>query len=232
MDTGRQSAIPEPATSNTQSAIRGFIQAGGRSSRMKQDKAWLEVDGVPMIERVVAAAGPAAGRLGIIVNAANPQIERYEKLAESCDARLIFDLHERLGPLGGVHTALAHCGAARSALVLACDLPFITTELLSFLCGVHQGENPHSAFRIPQSITVPLDQSNRPQPLAAIYDQSLEATVGQMLAANELRVDLLYSRVSTRRVGFAEFAHLRDAERFFININTPEEYRAALRRIS
>jgi molybdenum cofactor guanylyltransferase len=228
MDTGRQSAIPEPATSNTQSAVRGFIQAGGRSSRMKQDKAWLEVDGVPMIERVVAAAGPAAGRLGIIVNAANPQIERYEKLAESCDARLIFDLHEHLGPLGGVHTALAHCGAARSALVLACDLPFITTELLSFLCGVHQGENPHSAIRIPQSITVPLDQSNRPQPLAAIYDQSLEATVGQMLAANELRVDLLYSRVSTRRVGFAEFAHLRDAERFFININTPEEYRAAL----
>ena len=192
---------------------------------MKQDKAWLEVDGAPMIERVVAAAGPAAGRLGIIVNAANPQIERYERLAESCDAGLIFDLHEHLGPLGGVHTALAHCGAGESALILACDLPFITTDLLMFLCGVHQGENP-------QSITVPLDQSNRPQPLAAIYDQSLEATVGQMLAANELRVDLLYSRVSTRRISFAEFANLRDAERFFINVNTPEEYIAALHRIS
>ena len=203
---------------------------------MKQDKAWLEVDGAPMIERVVAAAGPAAGRLGIIVNAANPQIERYERLAESCDAGLIFDLHERLGPLGGVHTALAHCGAGESALILACDLPFITTDLLTFLCGVHQGENPHSASpqfgRNPQSITVPLDQSNRPQPLAAIYDQSLEATVGQMLAANELRVDLLYSRVSTRLISFAEFANLRDAERFFINVNTPEEYLAALRRIS
>ena len=203
---------------------------------MKQDKAWLEVDGAPMIERVVAAAGPAAGRLGIIVNAANPQIERYERLAESCDAGLIFDLHEHLGPLGGVHTALAHCGAARSALILACDLPFITTDLLTFLCGVHQGENPQSASpqfdRIPQSITVPLDQSNRPQPLAAIYDKSLEATVGQMLAANELRVDLLYSRVSTRLISFAEFANLRDAERFFINVNTPEEYLAALHRIS
>jgi molybdenum cofactor guanylyltransferase len=220
MDIGQQSAIRNP-----QSAIKGFIQAGGRSSRMKQDKAWLEVDGAPMIERVVAAAGPAAGRLGIIVNAANPQIERYERLAESCDAGLIFDLHEHLGPLGGVHTALAHCGVGESALILACDLPFITTDLLMFLCGVHQGENP-------QSITVPLDQSNRPQPLAAIYDQSLEATVGQMLAANELRVDLLYSRVSTRRISFAEFANLRDAERFFINVNTPEEYLAALHRIS
>jgi molybdopterin-guanine dinucleotide biosynthesis protein A len=225
MDIGQQSVIRNPQSAIKGSAIKGFIQAGGRSSRMKQDKAWLEVDGAPMIERVVAAAGPAAGRLGIIVNAANPQIERYERLAESCDAGLIFDLHEHLGPLGGVHTALAHCGAGESALILACDLPFITTDLLTFLCGVHQGENP-------QSITVPLDQSNRPQPLAAIYDQSLEATVGQMLAANELRVDLLYSRVSTRLISFAEFANLRDAERFFINVNTPEEYLAALHRIS
>ena len=204
---------------------------------MKGDKAWLEIDGVPMIERAVAAAGPVADRLGIIVNAANPQIERYRRLAESCDARLILDLHEYLGPLGGIHTALAHCGAGDSALILACDLPFITTELLSFLCDVHQGENPQSAIpqsaiRNRQSITVPLEQSNRPQPLVAIYDQSLEAVVRQMLTANELKVELLHSRVSTRRVGYAEFAHLRDAERFFINVNTQEEYQAALGRIS
>src|SRR5262250_2284548 len=106
MDTGQQSPIPNP-----QSAIRGFIQAGGRSSRMNRDKAWLEIDGAPMIERVIAAARPAVGSLGIIVNAANSQIERYEKLAESSDAMLIFDLHQHLGPLGGIHTALAHCWA-------------------------------------------------------------------------------------------------------------------------
>jgi molybdenum cofactor guanylyltransferase len=232
MNTGEQSAIRNPQSAIKESAIWGFIQAGGRSSRMKLDKAWLEIDGVPMIERAVAAAKPAAGRLGIIVNAANPQIERYERLAESCDAKLIFDLHEHLGPLGGIHTALTNCGAEESALILACDLPFITTEFLSYLCNVHQGENPQSAIRNPQSITVPLDQSNRLQPLAAIYDQSLEAVVSQMLAADELKVDLLHSRVPTRRVGFAEFSHLRDAERFFINVNTPEEYQAALPRIS
>src|SRR5262245_45512128 len=150
MNTGQQSAIRNP-----QSAIKGFIQAGGRSSRMKRDKAWLEIDGVPMIERAVAAAGPAAERLGIIVNAANPQIERETRRAESADARLILDLHEHLGPLGGIHTALAHCDAGDSALILACDLPFITTELLSFLCDVHQSENtqseiPRSEIRNPQ----------------------------------------------------------------------------------
>jgi molybdenum cofactor guanylyltransferase len=231
MNIGHQSAIRNPQSAIKGSAIKGFIQAGGRSSRMKRDKAWLEIDGVPMIERAVAAAGPAAERLGIIVNAANPQIERYKRLAESSDARLILDLHEHLGPLGGIHTALTHCGAGDSALILACDFPFITTALLSFLCEIHQNPIPHSPFPTPPDVTVPLDQSNRPQPLVAIYDQSLEAVVGQMLSANELKVELLHSRVSTRRVGYAEFAHLRDAERFFINVNTQEEYQAALHQI-
>jgi molybdopterin-guanine dinucleotide biosynthesis protein A len=182
-----------------------------------------------MIERVIAAARPAVNCLGIIVNGANPQIEQYEKLADSHDARLLFDLHEHRGPLGGIHTALAHCEANESALILACDLPFITTEFLSFLSAIHRNDIPHSAFRIPHSVTVPLDQSNRLQPLAAIYDQSLAAVVERALAENNLKADLLYERVSTRRVSFAEFSHLPGAERFFININTPEEYRAALK---
>jgi molybdopterin-guanine dinucleotide biosynthesis protein A len=205
---------------------------------MRQDKAWLEIEGRPMIERVVAASQPVVERLGIIINAANPQVERYERLAESCGAELLFDLHEHRGPLGGIHTALAHCGANEAALILACDLPFITAEFLSFLSGIHQQTdpqsqipNPQSAIRNPQSITVPLDQFLRLQPLAAIYDQSLEATIGQMLAENELKVDRLYSRVSTRQVGFAEFARLPGAERFFTNINTPEEWRNVLRMI-
>jgi molybdopterin-guanine dinucleotide biosynthesis protein A len=205
-----------------QSAIKAFIQAGGRSSRMNRDKSWLEIEGVPMIERVIAAARPVASRLGIIVNAANPQVERYVKLAESCGAGLIFDLHERLGPLGGIHTALANCGGGEAALILACDLPFVTTDFLSFICNVHQTQNR-------RPVTVPLDQSDRLQPLTAVYDQALEATIERMLAADELKVDLLYSRVSTRRVIFAEFAHLRDAQRIFVNVNTPEEYFAALK---
>jgi molybdopterin-guanine dinucleotide biosynthesis protein A len=228
--TDPQSNNPQPAIIHKrgpQSAILGFIQAGGRSSRMKLDKAWLEIDGAPMIERVIAAARPAAAGLGIIVNAANPQIGRYENLAASCDAKLIFDLHEHRGPLGGIHTALAHCGAARSAMILACDMPFITAEFLAFLSEIHQNPIPHSPFPTPPDVTVPLDQSDRPQPLAAIYDRSLEAVVRRMIDANELKVELLYSRVSTRRVGFAEFARMRGAETFFVNVNTPEEYRAA-----
>ncbi len=215
MNIEQQSEIPE-----SQSAIIGFIQSGGRSSRMGQDKSWLELEGRPMIERVVAAARPVVERLGIIINAANLQTERYEKLAEAWNAKLLFDLHEHLGPLGGIHTALAHCSAHESALILACDLPFITPEFLSLLFEIHRNDDP-------KSVTVPLDQSERLQPLAAIYAQSCRATIEQMLSAKEFKVDLLYSRVPTRVVNSAEFAHLPNAQRFFININTPEDYRTA-----
>ncbi len=200
---------------------RGFIQAGGRSSRMGRDKAWLEIEGCSMIERAAAAARPVVKQLAIVINAANPHAARYEELARKWEASVIRDLHEHRGPLGGIHTALTNCAENESALILACDLPFITTEFLSFLSKIHQNSNP-------QSVTVPLDQSDRLQPLAAIYDQSLEAAVGRMLAANDLKVDPLYSQVSTRQVGFAEFAHLPDAERLFANINTPEEWRNVL----
>ncbi len=175
-----------------------------------------------MIERVIAASHPVVRQLGVIINAGNPQIDRYEKLAQSRDAELLFDLHEHRGPLGGIHTALTHCRVNESALILACDLPFITTEFLLFLCAAHPQPDP-------PSVTVPLDQSNRLQPLAAIYDQSCKQTIEQMLAANDLRVDRLYSRLPARHVQFAEFAHLPKAERFFININTPEDCRAMMR---
>jgi molybdopterin-guanine dinucleotide biosynthesis protein A len=197
-----------------------FIQAGGRSSRMGEDKAWLSLDGRPMIERVLAAAQAAAG-LAIVINAASPEAEAYRRLAAQWGARLLHDLHERRGPLGGIHTALVHCAEGEAALILACDLPFLTPELLAILRRFHQEAR--------SDLTLPTDQAGRLQPLAAIYAASCRAPIAHMLAENQLKVDLLCPRVATRRVAFAEIAHLPGAERFFININTPEDYRAALK---
>jgi molybdopterin-guanine dinucleotide biosynthesis protein A len=199
---------------------------------MSRDKAWIEIEGAPMIRRVAVAARPAVRRLAIVLNAANPHLDRYRELAATFDATLVFDLHDHRGPLGGIHTALTHCGVDDSALILACDLPFLTTQFLSFLTDIHQ--QPHlqassqTVGRNPRSITVPLDPSNRPQPLAAIYDQSLLATIGRMIQANELKVDLLFSLAPTRRIDFTELAHLPGAERFFTNVNTLEDWRNIL----
>jgi len=198
------------------SNIHAFIQAGGRSSRMGADKAWLEINGRPMIENVLAAAQPVAASLSIVINHANSNADRYRELAEKWNARLLFDLHDHKGPLGGIHTALKTCEENESALILACDMPFITTEFLSFLCHAHQAGNP-------QFITVPSDQEGRLQPLAAIYDQACLFATEEMLISDQLRVDLLFGKVATQVVGYEKLPALPETENLFANINSPTE---------
>ncbi|HMV51216.1 MAG TPA: molybdenum cofactor guanylyltransferase [Blastocatellia bacterium] len=199
--------------------IQVFIQAGGRSSRMGVDKAWLEINGQPMIEHVLAAARPVADGLSIVIHPANPNAARYSELAASRQARLLNDLHDHQGPLGGIYTALANCRAGEAALILACDVPFLTTEFLEFLCRKHRARAPQ--------VTVPLCADGRLQPLAAIYDQSCLAAVEEKLARQELKVGRLFDAVRSELIDFQEFAHLPGASKFFLNLNTMAEYRSA-----
>lgn len=208
----------------SQNSIQAFVQAGGQSSRMGTDKAWLEINGRAMIEHVLAAAEPVAASLSIVINQANPNADRYSQLAEKWNARLLYDLHDHKGPLGGIHTALKHCGENESALILACDLPFLTTEFLSFLCNAHRSGNLQSPIRNPHYIAVPTDQDGRLQPLAAIYDRTCLPAIEEMLASDRLRVDRLFEQVPTQFISFDEIAALSASGMFFSNLNSPEDY--------
>ena len=188
--------------------IHAFIQAGGRSSRMGTDKAWLEISGRPMIEYVLAAAQPVAASLSIVINRANPNADRYQELAAKWNARLLHDLHDHEGPLGGIHTALKACEENESALILACDMPFLTSEFLFFLCQQHQSQNPKSKIPNPKSITVPQDDEGRLQPLAAIYDRACLPAIEELLAADRLK-DFGISPLRPWQEGLAEYLRIR-----------------------
>lgn len=194
------------------------IQAGGRSLRMGEDKSWLLLDGRPMIEHVLAATQKAVDRLVIVINQANPNLARYEQLAARWKANLLFDLHDHRGPLGGIETALRQCADDESALILACDLPFVRAEFLRLLRTIHEAEN--------NDLTVPLDVEKRPQMLAAIYAASCLSQVSALLAAEELKAQQLQAGVRTRRVAAMEYAHLIGAEHFLHNINSPTDIEA------
>jgi len=189
---------------------------------MGEDKAWLTLGGRPMIEHVLAAAQPVVDRLAVVINASNPKAEAYRHLAARWDAEVLHDLHEHRGPLGGIHTALVNCGAGESALVLACDLPFLTSEFLAWLCQKHQSGAAQA--------TVPLDQSNRLQPLVAVYDRSCLPAIEEMLATDQLKVDRLYERITTQFIELGESDCPTTDERLFSNLNSPEDYQSAIRR--
>jgi len=186
---------------------------------MGEDKAWLLLDGRPLVARALAAARPAVDRLAVVVSPGSPHLERYRELADRWDARLLPDPHDYRGPLGGIHTALADCAPGEAALVLACDLPFVTPGLLSLLRRLHETASG--------LVTVPRDESGRLQPLAAVYAADCLAPVAAMLAAGELKADRLLTRVAAREVAFSELAGLPGSARFFVNLNTPQDYRDA-----
>src|SRR5262245_36649817 len=134
------------------------ILAGGRSRRMGRDKAWLEVEGQPLLVRqvrIVRALNPAeifiSGRAG----------ENYSAL----NCPVLLDREPGFGPLGGIERALQTAGSPL-VLVLAVDLPYMTTDFLRKLCGECEGD----IGAVPQL-------NGQFEPLAAIYPKRCHALI-------------------------------------------------------
>lgn len=182
----------------------GFITAGGRSSRMGTDKAWLELGGRPLIEHVIAAVAPVTTRVAIIAN--SPE---YARLGFPVFA----DSQAGIGPLEAIRTALASADTSRIVLA-GCDLPFVTAELFKFLLSV--------AGR--QQAIVPLGADGKLEPLCAIYSSEALPAVTDLIRRDKRKISLLFDQISTRFVEFEELRYLPGAALFFENVNTPEDY--------
>ncbi len=193
------------------------IQAGGRSTRMKTDKAWLMIGEQPMIERVLITVQSIAEKTLIIINENNPQLTDYQDLAKKYHSHLLPDTHDFRGPLGGIETALRNLESADAMLIMACDLPFVSSNFLQLLISIHQSNEA--------LLTVPTDASGRPQMLCAVYSKDCLEEITRMLEANELKARLLCERVAVNFISFENYSHLRGAENFLLNLNTPEEYK-------
>ncbi|MDQ3712120.1 MAG: molybdenum cofactor guanylyltransferase, partial [Acidobacteriota bacterium] len=97
----------------------GYVLAGGKSSRMKTDKAFLEVNGETFLTRAIKTLSTICeNRVKIVLN--KTQINFIERLPANVPH--IFDIYENRGALGGIHAALSDC-QSEWAIVLAVDLP-------------------------------------------------------------------------------------------------------------
>jgi molybdopterin-guanine dinucleotide biosynthesis protein A len=195
------------------SDMEGFILTGGASSRMGTDKARLSLGGLTFIERIAAALQTITPDLRVV--SAKPE-------SFNLNLPVVVDIHHNCGALGGIHAALSACRAPW-ALVVSCDLPFVTGELFARL-GEFRGRETDAV--------APLQADGRPQPLCAFYTPAgcLER-VERLLQEGERRPRVLLRQVRTRWVAHTELLDLRDAESFFMNVNTPEDYRRARERV-
>ena len=188
-------------------SVSAAIMAGGRSKRMGQDKAWIELDGEPLIKRVADVLGELADEVIVVAN--DP---RYESLG----LRVVRDRWPQGGALGGIATGI---GAAThdAVLVAACDMPFLSVDVWRVLLG-HAGE---------ADVVIP-KIGGEYETMHALYTKACVPEMARAIAENRLRVISFFDQV---RVLAVEEPELRAADptlRSFTNVNTPEELASAL----
>ena len=166
---------------------------GGRSSRMGRDKALLPYRGGSLAGAVARAVECAAGRVTLV---GNPGIGG------------IADLYPGEGPLGGILTALHHTTAEWN-LVVACDMPGISSELLGRLLEAAEESGADALL--------PSGPSGKVEPLCAVYRrQSLEQMEANF-ARGIRKVTAALEGLATVRLAVPELAP-------FQNVNTPEDW--------
>jgi molybdopterin-guanine dinucleotide biosynthesis protein A len=191
------------------SQFEAFILAGGQSRRMGRDKSQLQFETETFTERIARVLKEVTDSVTLV----NPRHDHHQLHA-------VVDVYPNWGALGGLHAALAAC-KREWAIVVACDLPFVTAQLLNYLITLR---HHHDAI-------VPLQSDERPQPLCALYriEPCLPRATELIETGHRRPLDLL-QLVNTRCVPFTELRNLAQAEKFFVNINTPEDYDAVTTR--
>lgn len=102
--------------------LSAIVLAGGNSSRMGQDKALLEIDGVPLLKRTCDAARHCTDLIYIVTS----WRDRYEPMVS--DVQWIEESSPR-SPIVGFAEALEQV-TTEWVLLLACDLPRLRGETL------------------------------------------------------------------------------------------------------
>ena len=189
--------------------FEAFILAGGASSRMGSDKSQLLINDHSFIEHI-------ADTLFTVTNS----VTLVGHHSDDNRLRVAMDVYPKWGALGGIHAALSAC-QAEWAFVVACDMPFVSPEIIQLLA--HQRNQAEAV--------VPIQPDGRPQPLCAFYrlDPCLRQATQLIESGHRRPLDLLNS-VKTRWVSFAELEDLDQSQNFFVNINTPEDYYEATQR--
>ena len=185
------------------------ILAGGRARRLGgQDKSALIVDGVRFIDRQREALQPLTDR------------HRARRLSRRSPRAFPVE-HDRwpdAGPLGGLATALLTATTER-VLVLACDLPCVTTQFLAFLADV----DPDATAVVPVC-------DGRWQPLCAMYARRAAETFVAALARGDRAVAPASSQLRPRADRPRRVGAVRSRSGLLLaNVNTPDDL-ARIRR--
>jgi molybdopterin-guanine dinucleotide biosynthesis protein A len=194
--------------------VGGVVLCGGRSSRMGRPKAWLPFGAELMLPRVVRLL---SGAVDPVVVVAAPG-QDVPSLPNSIG--IVRDELEGCGPLQGLAAGLSALRGRVDAVYLSsCDAPFLRPAFVrrlidlmgdAMICVPHVGGRRHA--------------------LAAVYRLEVAGAAARMLSEDKRRLQDLSAAVPTRVAEAHELADVDPTFESLRNLNTPEEYEAALKK--
>ncbi len=186
--------------------ITGVILVGGKSRRMGTDKAFLQLDGKPLIERLLAVFSECFSQT-ILVGNNDHRFSNY-------DVPIVADIYPG-SPLGGIFSGLHHA-ATSHIFVASCDLTYPSYTVIRQICSLANGYDA----------VVPV-LSHGFETLCAVYSKNCQPTIKAMLESGNHRIFDLYPQVNLRPVHYEELAKNDPDGRSFLSVNTPDEFAAA-----
>ncbi len=181
----------------TQLASSAIIMAGGKSSRMGQDKSLLLINGTPMIEHIYNQLAPHFQQILISSN----DWQKYAFL----NLDIIPDRKPDCGPLMGLASSLQASDHDLNAVV-ACDVPDINIFFLKTMlkqCSGYDAVIPNT--------------DNYYEPLFAVYRKSTINSMNDVLAAGKFKIIEIFNHCSIKFIPFKN-----DGQ--YWNLNTWNDY--------
>jgi molybdopterin-guanine dinucleotide biosynthesis protein A len=184
-----------------QNNFTGIILSGGKSSRMGENKAFIEIEGTPIIYRIHSLFEKLFKEIIIVTD----QIGRFSNI----NAKIYSDLFPNKGVLAGIYTGLFFSNF-QYAFCAACDMPFLKESVIRFLMKKTGG----------YEVVVPKTKDGL-QPLHAIYSKNCLEPIKKIIEQNKFKILDLYPMVRVKIIMEREFSDLDPMNESFININTP-----------
>jgi len=187
--------------------VTGIVLAGGKSSRMGFNKAFIEFGGKRLIEATVDCLAGLLPEVLIIAN----DLDLYAYLG----VKVIPDLIPNAGSLGGIYTGLS-AAAHPKCFFVACDMPFLNADLIGLLVREAEGWD----------VVVPR-VAGELQPMHAVYARSCLPFIKEAIDVGMLKIARFFPKVKVKTIEEPALRAVDPSLLGFMNVNTPLELEEA-----
>lgn len=190
--------------SNIPPMLKALVLAGGRSTRMGQDKGLIQWHGKPQREYLADLLEEMG--LDTYISC------RPDQAQELSGYKLIIDQISDQGPLGAIYSAF-HDHPNAAWLVIACDMPLLDRQTIEYLIKNRESAMPATAYRAPAF------DDDSPDPLLAIWEPRMRNIVVQRIHEKK--------RCARKTLAISGVHLLKPPKpEILSNVNTPEELAA------